>query len=155
MPLEEPPPQREALPLSGRPSGRKAVAGEPLEALLKADESCLRGFELASSPLPASPSGWVAVQEEVQERLPCNQRRWRRGRQHCLERCLRSQLLRQPRGLFASRTGASRRWRLSEGMDKVWPTDEGVVLSREVASKPANTTMIIMEIFTYIISITM
>ena len=42
-----------------------------------------------------------------------------------------------------------------EGKDKVWPTDEGVVLSREVASKPANTTMIIMEIFTYIINITM
>ena len=37
----------------------------------------------------------------------------------------------------------------------MWPTDEGVVLSREVASKPANTTMIIMEIFTYIINITM
>ena len=36
----------------------------------------------------------------------------------------------------------------------MWPTDEGVVLSREVASKPANTTMIIMEIFTYIINIT-
>ena len=37
----------------------------------------------------------------------------------------------------------------------MWPTDEGVVLSREVASKPANTTMIIKEIFTYIINITM